>query len=145
MAKNLEVELDGRLMRAMSHPLRVRMLRILSDRIASPNQLATIVEEPLGTVAYHVRVLVENGCLVLEGTRRRRGAIEHFYRAREGSCPTWLPIRVDEAGRGEVREILAAAERSLRAIGEKNMKRLKDAPGTPVVIALGAFEAKPGA
>jgi DNA-binding transcriptional ArsR family regulator len=72
---------DRRLAKALSHPLRAHVLSILNERVASPNQIAGELEEPLGNVSYHVKTLAEMGCIELVDTRPRRGAIEHFYRA----------------------------------------------------------------
>jgi DNA-binding transcriptional ArsR family regulator len=72
---------DQRLAKALSHPLRAHVLAILNDRVASPNQIATELGEPLGNVSYHVKTLAELGCIELVDTAPRRGAIEHFYRA----------------------------------------------------------------
>jgi hypothetical protein len=72
---------DRRLAKALSHPLRAHVLTILNERVASPNQIAGELEEPLGNVSYHVKTLAEMGCIELVRTEPRRGAIEHFYRA----------------------------------------------------------------
>ena len=74
--------IDQRLVRALAHPLRVEILHILNEREASPNDLATLTKSPLGNVAYHTRVLEECGCVELVGTARRRGALEHYFRAK---------------------------------------------------------------
>src|SRR3954463_11459574 len=74
-------EAAERLMKALGHPMRMRILMRLSQKTMSPNQLAQELEERLGSVSYHVRVLVEIGYLELVGTEPRRGAVEHFYRA----------------------------------------------------------------
>src|SRR6476661_6362705 len=50
-------ELDEALLRAISHPLRHRLLGMLDGRIASPNQLARELGLPLGRVSYHIRLL----------------------------------------------------------------------------------------
>jgi hypothetical protein len=49
---------------------------------ASPSELAAALGEPLGNVSYHMRILLELDCLELVRTEPRRGALEHFYRAR---------------------------------------------------------------
>jgi DNA-binding transcriptional ArsR family regulator len=72
---------DRRLAKALSHPLRAHVLAILNERVASPNQIANELQEPLGNVSYHVKTLAEMGCIELVNTEPRRGAIEHFYRA----------------------------------------------------------------
>jgi DNA-binding transcriptional ArsR family regulator len=74
-------ELDPRIVKALSHPLRHRLLSRLNEGVASPKELAHETGEPLGTVSYHVRVLLELDCIELVETEQRRGAVEHFYRA----------------------------------------------------------------
>lgn len=72
---------DARVVKALGHPLRQRILQVLAEGVASPNQIAQKLDEPLGNVSYHVRILVDNGGIELVDTRPVRGAVEHFYRA----------------------------------------------------------------
>src|SRR5215217_839059 len=58
---------DPRIAKALSHPMRARILGILDERVAN--------------VSYHVRALLDLGCIELVDTAQRRGAIEHYYRA----------------------------------------------------------------
>lgn len=74
---------DPRYIRALSHPLRVRLLALLEERAASPRQLADLVGAKLGVVAYHVRTLERLGLVELVEETRVRGAIEHHYRSLE--------------------------------------------------------------
>jgi DNA-binding transcriptional ArsR family regulator len=74
---------DPRLVKALAHPLRVQILTVLEERTASPSDLAEELGAPLGNVSYHVRTLTELGLLKLVRRRTRRGAVEHYYRARE--------------------------------------------------------------
>lgn len=74
-------ELDEALLRAISHPLRHRLLSMLDGRIASPNELARELQLPLGRVSYHIRLLNDLGAIELVRTEPRRGALEHFYKA----------------------------------------------------------------
>jgi DNA-binding transcriptional ArsR family regulator len=73
---------DNRI-KAMSHPVRASILRILADRTASPAEMARELEEELSNVSYHTKQLVEFECAELVSTRPVRGALEHFYRATE--------------------------------------------------------------
>jgi hypothetical protein len=73
--------IDQRLIRALGHPLRIRILEALSERVASPNRLSGDLEAGLSHVAYHTRALDKCGCLQLVDTAQRRGATEHFYKA----------------------------------------------------------------
>ncbi|UJA19845.1 winged helix-turn-helix transcriptional regulator [Thermoleophilia bacterium SCSIO 60948] len=70
-----------RLMKALSHPLRQRILIALNESESSPNEIATRLGEPLGNVSYHVKVLESCDAIELARTAQVRGAIEHFYRA----------------------------------------------------------------
>src|SRR3954464_12059243 len=93
---------DPRYVKAMSHPLRVRILALLDERPASPVELSGWRAAPpratphparpgelsgwlgstLGTTAYHVRTLERLGLVELVAEHRVRGAVEHHYRAR---------------------------------------------------------------
>jgi len=73
---------DPRYVKAMSHPLRVRILALLEERTASPVELAGWLGATLGTTAYHVRTLERIGLIELVRETRVRGAVEHHYRAK---------------------------------------------------------------
>jgi DNA-binding transcriptional ArsR family regulator len=72
---------DQRLVKALAHPLRVQILTILNERMASPNELSKELEEGLSQVSYHVKVLKDFECIEMVKTEPRRGAVEHYYRA----------------------------------------------------------------
>lgn len=74
---------DPRYIKAMGHPIRVRLLAMLAERTASPRELAERLGMSLGVIAYHVRTLYELGLLELVEETRVRGAVQHHYRARE--------------------------------------------------------------
>jgi DNA-binding transcriptional ArsR family regulator len=71
---------DQKYVKAMAHPLRLRILAALEHRTASPSELADELEAPLGNVSYHVRQLHGLGLLKLVKETPRRGAVEHYYR-----------------------------------------------------------------
>src|SRR5215212_8131241 len=72
---------DQKLVKALAHPLRVEILAILNERMASPNELSKELDEGLSQVSYHVKVLKDFECIELVKTEPRRGAVEHYYRA----------------------------------------------------------------
>jgi len=83
---------DPRWLRAISHPIRIRLLAMLDEEPASPVILANKLDQPLGTIAYHVRTLYDLGLLKLVSTRQRRGATEHYYQTTghpRGSEESW--------------------------------------------------------
>lgn len=79
--KNKKEGVEQLVAKAFAHPLRVQILIILNEKVASPNMLAQQLDQSLNLVAYHVRVLEKYDCIELVDTKQRRGATEHFYRA----------------------------------------------------------------
>lgn len=78
--------------RALLHPVQEAILKAF-DRpgvsTLSPNQLANLIDIPLGNISYHVGMLAgtrgksrfaDSPVLELVRTEPRRGAVEHFYR-----------------------------------------------------------------
>jgi len=69
---------DPRYVKALAHPMRIRVLAMLEEQPASPVQLAQrLPDATLGAIAYHVRTLFNLGLLELVATHQRRGATEH--------------------------------------------------------------------
>jgi DNA-binding transcriptional ArsR family regulator len=83
MPKAKDPPIDQRIMKALSHPLRVRMLTLLNQKVSSPSELAEELDEPLGNVSYHMRFLADLKMVKLVRTEPRRGAVEHYYEALE--------------------------------------------------------------
>jgi DNA-binding transcriptional ArsR family regulator len=73
--------IDQALVRALAHPMRVRILEALQGRTASPTELAREFRESLGVVSYHANALLDVDCIEQVRTRPKRGTIEHFYTA----------------------------------------------------------------
>ncbi|MEX2448269.1 MAG: winged helix-turn-helix domain-containing protein [Solirubrobacterales bacterium] len=78
-SRKVGVNLD--LVKALAHELRVEILTILNERMASPNELSKELGEGLSQVSYHVKVLKDYKCITQVKTVPRRGAVEHYYRA----------------------------------------------------------------
>jgi len=66
----------------VGHPTRVKAYVILTERVASPAEIAQeIGSETAGHVSYHVKKLLEFDLVELVDEKPVRGAMEHFYRA----------------------------------------------------------------
>lgn len=74
---------EAELLRALSHPMRVEILNVLSERVASPSEMARELAAEVNHVAYHTRKLRDAKLIEMVDTRQVRGATEHFYRAVE--------------------------------------------------------------
>src|SRR3954452_7514839 len=99
------------LVKALNHPVRVKALTILTEKIASPKEIAAQIDASLGNVSYHVRVLDELGLVEIVEEESVRGSVAHFYKAVERPLidnPDWekLSPRVRSAFSGYVIETL---------------------------------------
>lgn len=78
-----KLSLEERLIKALTHPLRVELLDRLNEAEWSPRGLSDELNEGLSQVSYHIKVLKDHKLIELTRTEPRRGAVEHFYRATE--------------------------------------------------------------
>jgi hypothetical protein len=85
---SLEVEealsATARMLKGGWHPLQIQSLTILSERVASPKEIAIelgLSKAKAGLVSYHVKELAARGQVELVRTVPVRGANEHFYAA----------------------------------------------------------------
>jgi DNA-binding transcriptional ArsR family regulator len=76
-----QVVSDLKQLKALTDPMRNRILHILGYREATNQQLAALLDEPQAKVLYHVRVLLDVGLIRLVEQRVRGGNVEKFYRA----------------------------------------------------------------
>lgn len=88
---------DQGFVKSLAHELRAEILMILTERMASPNELSQLLDEGLSQVSYHVKVLRDYGRIKLVKTEPRRGAVEHYYRA---TTDTLLPAKVWRGAKG---------------------------------------------
>lgn len=117
--KGTEKGLEQQLVHLVSHPVRVKALTVLADRIASPKEIAAELNENISTVSHHVKELLRMEMIELVDEKRRRGAVEHFYRAVMRpiwSTEAWEALSVGERNRVSIwtmQLILADAARAL--------------------------------
>lgn len=126
------------LAKALSHPLRMRILTILGERVASPVQLATELDVPLNNLSYHVRTLLDLGCIELVRTEPRRGTLEHYYRAIERpiiSADEWAAIPLN-VRRSIADGVLTEIAKNLRTAAKRGGFDRKDVhlSRTPLVL-----------
>ncbi len=98
-------EVDQQMVSALAHPLRVKILRELEEGPNGSANLADRMGEKLGSVSYHMKVLLTFDCVELVETLPRRGAIEHIYSLKPNGAlgsRTWKavppPLRTRYAG-----------------------------------------------
>jgi DNA-binding transcriptional ArsR family regulator len=71
------------LTKALRHPTRTYVLAILTERVASPGEIAKELDRSIRHVSYHLGVLEGLGCVELVRTEAAGGGrvVEHFYKA----------------------------------------------------------------
>jgi DNA-binding transcriptional ArsR family regulator len=72
--------IDKRLVKAISHPLRVEILIELAKAPMSPIEFSRLSGVSLSDSAYHFRTLLRNDCVEIADEQQKRGAVEHIYR-----------------------------------------------------------------
>lgn len=155
-------------MRALAHPLRLRILRLTLNQPMTNRELAARLQRDPGTVLHHVRTLVRGGFLAAEPVREgRRGALERPYRATGKSWQVRITpsadhlVSVIDAAREEILEAgpdatlssmrlgvrlrpddLAELRRRIRQLGDEFVER-DDPAGEPVGILALAHRRRP--
>ena len=83
--------------KALSHPLRHRLLITLRQRPATLAQLAAALGTPKGTVGYHTKVLLDAGLIRVAHARQVRGGTERYLEP----CGSGLRFAADAPVGGE--------------------------------------------
>ena len=95
-------ELTGREIRALAHPLRIRMLELLREEPATASILARRLDESTGATSYHLRELERFG-FIEEDTERGTGR-ERWWRRRERMLLVGPSPRARAGGRRGLRD-----------------------------------------
>ena len=66
-------------MRALSHPLRLRLLELFAERPRTTKQAAEALGEPTTKLYHHVAALERAGLVRLRETRQNRGTTEKYF------------------------------------------------------------------
>jgi len=66
-------------LRALAHPLRLRMMELFAESPKTTKQVADILGQPPTRLYHHVAALERSRLLILKETRKNRGAVEKWY------------------------------------------------------------------
>jgi DNA-binding transcriptional ArsR family regulator len=127
-------------LRALAHPLRLRMLELFAERPRTTKQVAELLGQPPTRLYHHVAVLERGGLLVLKETRPNRGVVEKWY---EGAG------RLTEAGgtKGARTRSAKAARRAVATTileqAKQELKRARSHTAEPVLLARVVIGASP--
>jgi DNA-binding transcriptional ArsR family regulator len=85
--------------RALSHPLRLRLLELFADRVRTTKQAAEVMGEAPTRLYHHVAALERAGLVRVRETRRVRGATEKYFEVVTGGLdPSRTSTRRPRAG-----------------------------------------------
>ena len=109
-------------MRALAHPLRLRMIELFAEKPRTTKQVAELLDQPPTRLYHHVAALERAGLLVLKETRQNRGATEKWYEAitRQLESPVRSTVskRAGKAGRRAIASVvMEQAKQELLAAG----------------------------
>jgi DNA-binding transcriptional ArsR family regulator len=106
-----------RVLSALNHPVRRRILRELVDGPGSASTLSRRFKLDLGVVSYHLNKVLDRQCKVVElvDTVPRRGSVEKIYRLRVASALD-LPAAGEAGSSEETIWAMALGESLLTAI-----------------------------
>jgi DNA-binding transcriptional ArsR family regulator len=71
---------DVQQVKALSHPLRMRIIEALRTQEGSPKQVAEVLGTKPTRLYHHFATLEQAKLIELAGTRQRRGVVERLYR-----------------------------------------------------------------
>jgi DNA-binding transcriptional ArsR family regulator len=80
-------------MRALAHPLRLRLLELFAEAPRTTKQAADLLGEPPTRLYHHVAALERAGLLRLKETRKNRGTTEKWYEAIARTIGSSTPVR----------------------------------------------------
>ncbi len=94
--------MDMQLVRALTNPMRIRILDAIAEGAASPSQLAEHLDEKGSVVGYHLRVLRATGCIRQVEGEQSGPAGERRYELAPTATPTrhMAPARLVRSGFG---------------------------------------------
>ncbi len=102
-------------LRAVAHPVRLRMLSLLTGSAMSAAEIARELDLTHANASYHLRVLAEAGEVVEAGQERIRGGVAKRYRH------PWDRVRPADAGRGRGGD--ESRETYVRALADELVRR----------------------
>jgi len=120
-------------LRALAHPLRLRLLEEFAGRPRTTMQVAASMGEPPTRLYHHVNALERAGILRLAGTRQVRGTTEKYYElsGRQFGSPRGAPLTGPMRGSiGSVAQTMFAEAQAdlLAAIATADEKKPESAP-----------------
>ncbi len=122
-------------MRALAHPLRLRMLELFAETPRTTKQVADLLGQPPTRLYHHVAALERAGLLQLRETRKNRGTTEKWYGtpAKQLGSTT---LRRGKQLRGEAQAQRAVALTVLEQSKQETMAALSRSADRPFIARI---------
>ena len=138
-------DLQAQQHKMLANPLRTRILMALGKREASPKELAELLDEDFQRVCRQVRVLKEHGFIELVDEDRRRGGVQHFYKATVRpllDADEWeqIPQVARETNSADILQIIDRDAKEALATGDFDAHRHRVLVQMPLVVDDQGFE-----
>ena len=105
-------------LRSTAHPLRLRMLSLLTGSAMSASEVARELGISHANASYHLRLLVDAGLIEIEGEERIRGGLAKRYRH------VWDSVAASDNPPDPEHELRAMTSELLRRQGQRQGKLL---------------------
>ncbi|MEU4602665.1 helix-turn-helix domain-containing protein [Kribbella sp. NPDC023972] len=121
---------DIKELRAVAHPIRLRILSLLTGSAMSAAEVARELGLTHANASYHLRILLESGTIVEAGEERIRGGVAkryrypHEHRGEQDRAPA-----SPQGGIAEVRALARELERRVRQRKPRTPSHLSDLDG----------------
>lgn len=124
------LSLEERLARAMSHPLRAKLLAMLNTTPASASELEAQLEDvPLSNISYHVNELHDWNLVEVVDKEQVRGALKTTYRGTtkmQLDDEAWLKMSAEAKDGISIEAVKEVLERASCAIREGTFDKRPD-------------------
>ena len=125
MSDDVTVLRDPKRWKAVAHPLRLGILRVLGDGAMTNEELARALGKPSGALFYHTKRLLDAGLLEPAGTRAKGAITEKLYRRAAASYE--IPVVEDGTApplSGLIRNGVEVYESTWRELGGKDFDQI---------------------
>ncbi|MFC0626289.1 ArsR/SmtB family transcription factor [Kribbella deserti] len=120
---------DIRELRAVAHPIRLRILSLLTGTAMSAAEVARELDLTHANASYHLRLLLESGSIVEAGEERIRGGVAKRYRYPHEDRGKDRRLVTTESRVAEVRALAQELERRVRQRKRNTPSQLSDLDG----------------
>jgi len=94
-------------LRALAHPIRLRLLEYFAGSPRTTMQVAALMGEPPTRLYHHVNALERAGILRLQSTKQVRGTTEKYYEVAKKAIGVARPSATDAGSRAALRGLAA--------------------------------------